>query len=67
MWIHEAVKRAMKNNSYITLPEFSGLTKIKPGSSGNCIVMNADGSHPSKHGWQPSAEDLIRSDWIVTD
>lgn len=66
MWIHEAVKKALENNQCITLPEFLGTSKIKPTDEpGRCIVMGADGSRPSKYGWQPSAADLIRNDWSV--
>lgn len=68
MYIHEAVEKALDNKKYITTPEFEDLAKIKPTNTReNCIVMFADGSHPSKYGWQPTAEDLIRNDWIVTD
>lgn len=64
MNIQEAVKQALEERKYITLPEFEGGAKIKPTNGrGNCIVMNADGSNPSKYGWQPSADELI---WIVT-
>lgn len=67
MYIHEAVKIAISMNGYfITNSEFDGVAKIKPtNEKGNCIVMNWDGSRPSKYGWQPTAKDLIRDDWIV--
>ena len=59
--IHEAVKNAIENDRCITLPEFLGTSKIKPTNGpGHCIVMRADG-------WQPSAEELLRSDWEVVD
>jgi hypothetical protein len=68
MYIHEAAKKAMDERKYITTPEFAGSTKIKPtNESGNCVVMMHDGSHPSKYGWQPTANDLIRDDWIIVD
>ena len=66
--IHEAVTEALESNRCITLPEFADICKIKPTDRvGNCIVMSIDGSRPSKYGWQPTAKDLIRSDWEVVD
>lgn len=66
MNIQEAVKKAMESNACITLPEVSTEVKIKPTNGiGNCILMGADGSNPSKRGWQPSAEQLIRDDWMI--
>ena len=68
MYIQEAAKQAIDKETYMTLPEFQGGAKIKPTNGrGNCILMNADGSNPSKYGWQPSAEELLREDWIVVD
>ena len=68
MWIHEAAKKAMDERRYITTPEFVGGSKIKPtNGSGNCVLMMQDGSRPSKYGWQPTANDLTRDDWIVVD
>ena len=68
MNIQEAVKTATKHNTCITLPGFVGMAKIKPtDGKGNCIVMEAGGSHPSKYGWQPTASDLMRDDWEVVD
>lgn len=68
MKIGEAVKLSMARNRCITLPEFEGILKIKPTDGPeNCVVMRTDSSHPSKHGWQPSAKDLIREDWVVTE
>lgn len=66
--IQEAVKQALEERKYITLPEFEGGAKIKPTNGrGNCIVMSADGSNPSKYGWQPSADELMRDDWLIVD
>lgn len=67
MEIVKAVKEAVEQGRYISSHSFPEL-KIKPTNSpSNCILMNADGSNPSRHGWQPSADDLMRNDWIVTD
>ena len=68
MNIYEAVKEALKTDKCIITPDFEGVIKIKPtNESGNCIVLKADGSNPSKHGWNPQADELIREDWIVVD
>lgn len=66
MYIHEATKEAMKRNACITVPEFKGVAKIQPtDGNGNCIAILEDGTPPSRYGWQPTASDLTRSDWIV--
>lgn len=68
MNIAEAVKEAIKNDRCITTKLLEGAMKIKPtNTASNCIVMFADGSYPSKYGWQPTANDLMRTDWIVVD
>ena len=66
MSIVEAVYKALRDDKCITLPEFVGCAKIKPtNEKGNCIVMK--GSTQSKYGWQPTANDLLRTDWMVTE
>lgn len=68
MYIHEAVKKAMDKGYCITTREHKETAKIRPTNErGNCILMMADGTNPSEYGWQPSAEDLMRDDWIVVD
>lgn len=68
MNIWEAIKKAMEEDKYITLPEFCGFCKIQPTDTNrHCIVMGNDGSNPSRYGWQPSARDLMREDWILVD
>ena len=67
MYIQEAIKKAVEGKKYITYGKET-IFKIKPtNDAGNCVLMNPDGSHPSKYGWQPKAEDLMRSDWKVID
>ena len=67
MDISTAVRLAFDSGRCIALKAFPEI-RIRPTNErGNCIVMNADGSHPSKYGWQPTAEDLMRDDWIVVD
>ena len=68
MDIGSAVKKAVREDKCISIPDFRGHIKIKPTNDiGNCICMQADGSNPSRYGWQPSAEDLMRDDWEVVD
>ena len=64
--IDKAVKKAVSREKYITVPELKGKVKIKPTNDGYqlCVMMHADGSHP-KNGWQPTAEQLMRGDWMV--
>ena len=57
MEISKAVKKAVEEDKCITLPKLNGYAKIKPTNGvGNCIIMQWDGSNPSKTGWQPNAE-----------
>ena len=66
MNIKDAVYRTMHGGMCITLPEFYGHVKLRPNHTGeHFIVSNWDGSNPSKTGWQPSAWDLMRDDWMV--
>ena len=66
--IYIATKKAFKKGKCITLKGCEHRWKIKPTNDvGNCIFMNADGSNPSKYGWQPSAEDFLEKSWIVVD
>lgn len=68
MRIDEAVKQATQEKKHITLPEFEKSVKIRPtNEKGNCIVIGKEKSHPSKYGWQPTAEELMRKDWKVVD
>lgn len=68
MNIYDAVIEARKNNCFITTVEWKDLIKIKPTNDiGNCIIMTNKGENPSTHGWQPCADDLTRTDWIVTE
>ncbi len=68
MNIFEAVTIAVREDKCITTSESIETVKIKPtNDKGNCIVMGADGSHPSKYGWQPTADDLMREDWVIKE
>ena len=62
----DAVREAVKVGGCITTPEFHGGAKISPTNDiGHCIVSMWDGSKPSKTGWQPSADDILRDDWML--
>ena len=68
MNVKEAVQQAIEEKRCITLPEIEESVKIQPtNEKGNCVVMRKDGSHPSRCGWQPTAEELMREDWKVVD
>lgn len=68
MTIVEATRLALKVDGCITTPMTIGKAKIKPtNTDARCIVSGWNGENPSKHGWQPSAEDLRADDWIVVD
>ena len=67
MEISTAVRLAFNSGKCIATAKFPEV-KIRPTNGrGNCVAMMADGSHPSKYGWQPTADDLMRDDWIVLD
>lgn len=66
MFIHEAVKEALKTDGWITrqgVEIFKNLA-IKPTNTGfNCVVKaRLTREHPC---WNPSAEDLMADDWVV--
>lgn len=68
MNIYEATKLAIEKDCCITTEQSKGVMKIKPTNDVECcIIMNVDGGNPSKRGWQPTADDLIAMDWIVTE
>ena len=76
MYIHEATKKALTENKYITEPNEEGKVwfKIKPTNTMyNCKLYFVDGTEVQgdisalSHGWQPSADMLISDHWIVID
>lgn len=75
MHIHEATKKALAENKYITEPyEGKIWFKIKPTNTMyNCKLYSVDGIEAQgdisalSYGWQPSANDLISNNWIVVD
>ncbi len=78
MKISEAVKLAVEQGKYIQREDIEGengssfhQTKIRPTNSyGACIVYTFDQKGNEIHhckNWNPSAEDLMASDWVLTD
>lgn len=77
MYIHKAVKLAMEQNKFITIPGEKGNLwfKIKPTNDPeyNCALYGIDGQLPERdihalsHGWQPDADDLISDRWELVD
>ena len=68
MNICEATNLAVKSGKCIAHGKMIGVAKVKPtNTTSNCILMYADGSNPSRYGWQPSAKDLMREDWELID
>ncbi len=71
MTIQEAVKKAIVIHGYITVPEAYGDMRIWPTRTHcNFIVdgFNAK-QHPQygEYGWMPTANDLMRDDWLVIE
>ncbi|EOO67039.1 TPA: aspartate ammonia-lyase [Bacillus mycoides] len=73
MNIQEATQRAINNRRYIMRESWrSSMIKIRPTDSYDmCKLYPLDELHPSaiepRRAWNPFAEDLIATDWIVVD
>lgn len=76
MNIVEAVKSAIESGCYITRASIDDekafhRTRIKPTNSyGNCIAYTFDQNGNQVHhckNWNPSADDLMSEDWILSD
>lgn len=74
MFIHEAIQARSKDMPYITRMSWDYPTTesvaaaimILPTDTPDCcIIMSASRKNPCR-GWQPTAEDLVAEDWIVT-
>lgn len=74
MFIHEAIQRRVLDKPYITRKAWDHLATesvetaimILPTNTPDCcIIMSANGKNPCR-GWQPTAEDLVADDWMVT-
>ncbi|MCI6467034.1 MAG: DUF2829 domain-containing protein [Faecalicatena sp.] len=76
MNIQEVVEAAIKEDKYIERTMFENESayhklKIKPtNSSAKCIVYTFDQKGNQAHhckNWQPTAEDLMATDWKLSD
>lgn len=73
MFIQEAIKAAMLHKPYITRTAWNRLSttpgggvKILPTDSPDGCIVVSDVKENRRHGWQPTAADLIADDWIIT-
>ena len=73
MHIHEAVEQAIKEDamiirSTVAIPEMDNYSAIKPTNSYDAclaIVIRAGKIAKGSRWWNPTADDLMASDWIV--
>lgn len=67
MYIHEAIKEALKAPSTITRPGFSeGCFLLVAPNKRDCLYLGTDGIAAPIYGWEPAAKDLMADDWTVT-
>lgn len=65
MYIHEAVKKAVEMNGYITgTKHFKNQVFIKPTDTSKRCICFLNKNH-SRRGWEPGASDLMSDDWDV--
>ena len=70
MYIHEAVKLAVKFNKFIQRKDstFFNRVKIKPTSTSDCcIIYHTVGEAEPSPRWCPNADDLSSKKWTLTD
>ena len=67
MKISRAVKKAVKQNKYITLPEWHGYAKIKPKDGPECCVTYLAEENRISPRWEPQAKDFLNRRWKVVD
>lgn len=73
MYIYEAIKSTTPQTPYITRKSWCYLTdrpcpaavKILPTNSPDGCVVKSVSADKSRRGWQPSADDLTASDWVL--
>lgn len=66
MYIHEAVKKALEKDGYVVTREFQDIHKMKPTNTMfGCIAYSAIGNRAVLPGWQPTADELMRDDYMV--
>ena len=70
MNIQEAVKESLKIKKMFTRKSLENYIGFIPTNDPYMLVMLVDMQNKSRlpcRGWQPTADDLIRDDWYVTD
>ena len=70
MNIQEAVKESLKKKKMFTRKGLDNYIGFVPTNDPYMLVMLVDIRIKSRlpgRGWQPTADDLIRNDWYVTD
>ena len=67
MRIQEAIKIAIKEGKYITMELHKGKIKIKPEMYIPMPVISENSEQPPGKGWQPTAEQILSEEWIVTE
>lgn len=66
MYIHEAVKKALEKDCYITTEECKDAFKMKPtNTSLGVIACNPVNDKPIITKWQPTAYELTQDDYIL--
>lgn len=73
MYIHQAVRRAIRTNQEIYRTSVKNkdsdvYATIKPTNTyETCVlIVNQDGEKKSCRNWNPTADDLLAKDWEVT-
>ena len=64
MFINEAIKKALENGCYIATGELKEVFKIEPTNEMRGCIVHSIGSQDGST-WSPTAEDLIRDDYIL--
>lgn len=67
MKIQEAIERAIEEGKYITMEWAKNYIKIKPEMHGPMPIIIKCGEQPPGKGWQPTAEQILSDEWIVTE
>lgn len=67
MRIQEAIKKANQKGKYITMKQVKGDIKIRPEMYGPMPIISENGERPPGKGWQPTAEQILSEEWVVTE
>ncbi|MHB1153533.1 MAG: Thoeris anti-defense Tad2 family protein [Eubacteriales bacterium] len=66
MNIYEAAKQAVAEGKYIARKNgFYGRIRFEATNDSNKLIMLHGKNRLPKRGWQPQADDLIATDWVV--